>query len=184
MCLVSGVCCVLTCNVGLDSCLLESHSCRLAGREPKDWEGGGGGETEEHHQTLQQGQRDHPPPSEASVLSCSSQDGHCRTDRGCSMFDIVRPRLQLIHINITHFSSIMKSNLSVWERLARSCSFLDERAEIIVDGGRKMLTFHVRHQLTGCQGFSPELPTLLGYDLISGRLLRDYDSVILYKWDQ
>ena len=35
-----------------------------------------------------------------------SDQGQDWTDRGCSMFDIVRPRLQLIHI--TQFSSIMK----------------------------------------------------------------------------
>ena len=154
---------MLTCNVDVDSCLLESHSSWLAGREPEDGEGGGGGGTEEQQQTHQQGQADHPPPpseGSLSVSGCSSEDGHCRTDRGCSMFDIVRPRLQLIHI--TQFSSIMKSNLSVWERLARSCSFLDERVEIIVDGGRKILFSHVRHQLTAFQGFSLELPTLIG----------------------
>ena len=54
---------LITCNVSLDTSLLESHSCGLAGREPQDRDGGGGGvEEEEEEETELEG--DHPHPGE------------------------------------------------------------------------------------------------------------------------
>ena len=60
-CLISDVWTVMTCNVTVDTCLLESHSCRLAGREPQDGDGGGGGvQQEQQEETELEGHKPHP----------------------------------------------------------------------------------------------------------------------------
>ena len=80
---------MITCNVRVQSCLLEFHRCRFAGREPQDGDGGGGGAEEEQEQTNQGGHTPHTPhPSNSSVCggvapttatSGLTEAAHCST---------------------------------------------------------------------------------------------------------